>query len=506
MINNLTTRMEKMSAGRLFFNMIIIFLLVHLMYYALGVRFDDSSLSISWQYLDSRLLIEKLLESCFYLHMQPPLFNVFLGAVIKTFPKNETMVFQGIYILFGLVLYYSMFFLQVRLGVTRLIALISSTLFMASPSFVLYEHWLFYTFPLAALLTLSACFLLEFLEKKSSWVVFCFFVSIFFLCGIRSMFHICYFLFLVAGLALIRADVWKKIVLAALVPFLLLLSVYCKNYILFGKFSTSSWMGMNFWTMSVGNMPLTKRRQLVALGKLSRLSLIERFSPLEMYPAEYLQVNGYENIPALGEIRKSTGRSNYNHPAYISISDQYMKDAVYGALNCPESYLIGVVRSWQNYFKSSSDNISLEPNRRHLLFIDGVYNRLFYGRAGWNPSRIRRWLGIETNRTLYTCFFLLFWCPFLVIYSVKVVLKPNPQDSELSRNRRITILYICFSIVYVAMIGNSFEIGENNRFRFMTDPLYLVLFGLFFQYFVIRRLGSVLRLRLERLSRPREKE
>ena len=32
------------------------------------------------------------------------------------------------------------------------------------------------------------------------------------------------------------------------------------------------------------------------------------------------------------------------------------------------------------------------------------------------------------------------------------------------------------------MIGNSLELGENNRFRFETDPLSLCLLGLALQY------------------------
>jgi hypothetical protein len=45
-------------------------------YYLWGIRFDGTPLLWFWQYLDPRLLKGKLLESVFYMHSQPPLFNV----------------------------------------------------------------------------------------------------------------------------------------------------------------------------------------------------------------------------------------------------------------------------------------------------------------------------------------------------------------------------------------------------------------------------------------------
>ncbi|MCA9443189.1 MAG: hypothetical protein KC964_20485, partial [Candidatus Omnitrophica bacterium] len=39
----------------------------------------------------------------------------------------------------------------------------------------------------------------------------------------------------------------------------------------------------------------------------------------------------------------------------------------------------------------------------------------------------------------------------------------------------LVIAFIIFNIVYLMLIGNIFEYGENNRFRFMSDPLVLIL-------------------------------
>ena len=72
-----------LSPGRMSLALAASFAAAHLIYYALGVRFDNTSLAWYWQYLDPELLKSRLLESVFYMHSQPPLFNLFLGAVLK---------------------------------------------------------------------------------------------------------------------------------------------------------------------------------------------------------------------------------------------------------------------------------------------------------------------------------------------------------------------------------------------------------------------------------------
>ena len=46
---------------------------------------DPDPLTWYWQYIEPALLKERLLESLFYLHSQPPLFNLLLGLTFKAF-------------------------------------------------------------------------------------------------------------------------------------------------------------------------------------------------------------------------------------------------------------------------------------------------------------------------------------------------------------------------------------------------------------------------------------
>jgi hypothetical protein len=61
------------------------FVISRIAYYRAGVRFDLSPLFGYWQYVDLDLLRHDLVRSVYYLHSQPPLFNLYLGLVVKVF-------------------------------------------------------------------------------------------------------------------------------------------------------------------------------------------------------------------------------------------------------------------------------------------------------------------------------------------------------------------------------------------------------------------------------------
>jgi hypothetical protein len=58
--------------------------------------------------------------------------------------------------------------------------------------------------------------------------------------------------------------------------------------------------------------------------------------------------------------------------------------------------------------------------------------------------------------------------------------------ARLDHGARLLTALVCFNIAYVAVLGNSLELGENNRFRFETDALSLCLLGLALQHGLAR--------------------
>jgi hypothetical protein len=469
-----------------------VFAAVHLFYYALGVRFDDTSLGWYWQYLDPQLLKEKLLESVFYLHSQPPLFNLFLGAVLKISGGGSRYVFQGAYLAAGLALYLSLFWLQLRLGVSRGVAFAVSTAFLLSPSFVLYEHWLFYAFPLAALVTLSALLFYDVLARRRARAMAAFFACVFIICGVRHVFHLACYAAVAAALAVFCTGARKKVLVIAAVPFLVLFSFNLKNYLLFGEFAASSWTGMNLWQMTGVNLTLEEKEAMLAEGEQSEVSLSLPFSGVADYPPAYADASRFAGVDALARPHKSTGPVNYNHVAYVGVSRAYLADSLYVLRRFPRAYLKGLLRSWFIYFKSTSDHVSGVPfldetgNLGRVTLINAAFDRLLFGKISFEPvAKIASGLFLlESEEPVYV--YLWICLPLLLYYGLSAALRKKPLgESEPARARRLTLLYVCFNILYLALVSNSFSWAETNRMRFTTDPLYAVLLGLFIQYAVL---------------------
>ena len=121
-------------------------------YYLLGVRFDARPVLHYYQFLDPELLKHRLFESLFYLHVQPPGWNLYTGAVLKLFPASYPIAFCLIYLVLGLGICWSIFYLMRACGVSRWLAFTLATWFIVSPAVVLFENYLLYEYLVSFLL------------------------------------------------------------------------------------------------------------------------------------------------------------------------------------------------------------------------------------------------------------------------------------------------------------------------------------------------------------------
>jgi len=198
-----------------------------------------------------------------------------------------------------------------------------------------------------------------------------------------------------------------------------------------------------------------------------------------MYPASYQQVLGmgeYANTPMLHDPRKSTGEINYNHLAYLRISKRYLQDVKYSIRHFPRFYVKGVLRSAFIYTKAASDYAWLVENRKAIHWLDEFYDRVFLGRVLLDGSghHVRGASG-EPLRLYVT---LILGLPLVVAFGLWTSLSHVRADPALGRDRALLVLYVSFTVLYVAVVGVLLESGENNRFRFTTDPLSLLLLAL----------------------------
>lgn len=452
-----------------------VFAVVHALYYAAGIRFDRSTLFEVMHFLDPELLRTRLLESVFYLHIQPPLMNLFTGLVLKVTPESAWL-FQAIYLCLGLTLYLSCFLIQLRLGVPRIFAATLSILFMASPSFILWEHILLYTLPCAALLALAALLLFDVLDRGKPWAIAGFFLCVFLLCGMRSMFHIGYYVLLLVALLLACPRHRARLLKIALPLFLVLFAFYAKNLVLFGEFTACTFVEKNLWIMTVGNMSGAEKVRLVEEGALSDFAVVNRWTSMDEYGAKYQEVpERFRNIPALANEYKSTGAVNYNHFGTIAVSNVYGRDARYVLLHYPKAYLHAVAQSFYRYFIPGSALPVAPQNRAHIQFMLDFYDYGVYGKLPYLPgplAKLRNWGNYPPH------LLLLFGLPLLLGYGLYLVLPGKSVALPLTRAQRGVLLFLCLNIAMVAALGCAFDFLETARYRFKTDAFYFALLGM----------------------------
>jgi hypothetical protein len=123
------------------------------------------------------------------------------------------------------------------------------------------------------------------------------------------------------------------------------------------------------------------------------------------------------------------------------------------------------VQAWGVYLRSSSDLKFLGlANLRALDPWVDAYDRIFFGRWPWSGDA-------EAPPRYLT---LIVGLPALFVFGLALALR---RSAGLRPSQRALLAFMCFTTAYVAVVGNLLELGENNRFRFETDPFSLVLLG-----------------------------
>ncbi len=471
--------------NKLYILAIFIFLISRFIYYSFGIKFDANPIYWYHQYLDLELLKNNLIESIYYLHSQPPLFNLFLGVVVKISPQNFAILFNIIYFLIGLSNYLIMIYVFSKFKVNKILNLTMSTIFIISPAAILYENWLFYTYPVQFLLLLSLFLLVNYRIAYSKKILFYFFLALSFIILTRSLFHLIWFLLILIIILHFEKTNKSNVIKSSLIPLAVILIFLIKNLILFGTFS-SSWFGMSLAKVTMKYLPEELKSELVKKGKHNKIILIKPFEHIKDYE-KIINKKPKTGIKCLDDEYKSSNEPNYNNINYIQISKLYRQEAIKILLKYPNAYFNSLLASTYLYFRSPSDyRYFHNDNRNKINNFDKWYNRIIYGQLEVytplsdstketikkTPLKLLKYTGL-TASVIYTS--ILFITLYLLI-SKKDFLKKN----------KLIITYLFFNILWLTLIGNLFETGENNRFRFLIEPFYFIIITLLLHEFTFK--------------------
>jgi len=465
------------------------FIVSRIIFYYSGIRFFSLTLDFYYQHIDIALLKNDLLRSVYYLHYQPPLFNIFLGIIVKMFPAAYAGVLQGIYIVTGIGIAVSLYFLMRRLEVSKYIGTALVMIFICSPSCAAYENFLLYMYPLALLLCLSAVFLHRFASRGRMSDAGVFFALLAAVVLIRGLYHIGWLIAAVMLVLLLVPKYRKRTLLACAVPLLLVAAVYVKNFVVFDMVTTSSGIGKEVAKMTTFQVPVNERVKLVKEGKISILSLIECFRSPDEY--EVFFPAGGTGIPVLDNNTKTTGyydrdtgrmvpAVNYNNIVYVPVTRAYLKDAFYMLAHYPQGFLRAARRALFVYLLSGpSKDLGEGVNDLLMRKISGFerfYNTVFMGEV---LPRTGRWtfsLG-DPNFEARIGIFWLIGLPFLCAYAFFRIIAALRRTGD--RAFPVTMAFMLMTVVYITLAAMVLTVRTNNRYRFAIEPYVFVFAGLF---------------------------
>ncbi len=465
---------NKKNVNLLILFLVLSFIISRLILYIIGVRFDASPLNWFYQFLDPVDLKNNLCRSIFYLHIQPPLFNLFLGLVLKIVPDNVEYVFMIIYSLVGLLMVLLLFKLLTELKISSFFTILLCLFFMMSPPIILFENWLFYDYFVSFLLLLASYLLYKYINKDSWLYIFLFFLCLGLIILTRAIFHLIWFLIILIGLLSSYRNSLKKIFLSSLIPLVFVIGFYLKNYIIFKQFTLSSWFGMNLIKMT-WTIPLDKIANLIQYKKISDIAVLLPFEEPEVY-LQYANFDTITNIQALDRKYKTTGAINFNNIGYISVSQKYYTTAKYLITRFPQYYLVSVAKSFYAYLKPCSDSTILKGNNRSAIypwvnfyeyyllggFLEKLWHTTYTNRSGQRKT-------IHLN-------FLYILLPLICGWGI-IILIEGERLAKITKAQKYLLAFIMFNIFYITIVSNLAETGENMRYRFLLLPYTYILLG-----------------------------
>ena len=446
---------------------------VYLLLCTTGQRFSTQYLDIAWQLIPTETLRADPLGSVWRLHIQPPVWNLTIGAVLAWSPIPDSISLQLVQFAFGVVAVALLASLLARLFGRPIVAVVIATLVMVDPQVLAsaftptYELattcgliavlWLVVTQPRSPRFTLIS------LAAVGTAVVMT-----------RTVFHPAWLvLLLVTSWWVVRRTVdGRTVAWVVVVPVVLVGGWMIKNAAMFDRPTLSSWFGMNLQRAVVPIATDDELATWAAAGDVNEITAA--------YPSGFVSYSAYE--PYVGECVPQHAHAatanltrqgpqaipNFNADCYLPIYDIAQRDATWVITNHPSLYLEGrwwAMRAWvmeapPPLLQTSGLYDALRPVYRVAEI--GLPTTLPSIRIGDLP-----WGAVDVPQHL----------SLLQALATILVICAGIRASWRRLRRRTSSPWIHVEVVAALIVGWNlavgvlFELGEQFRFRAVTDPI-----------------------------------
>ena len=445
-----------------------------------GQRFDAAYLDYGWQLIPWNVLTDDPIRSVWYLHIQPPGWNLVLGLAGWASPLGDRITVQAVMFVFGVAGAVLAARLAGRLGLGRRASTVVAIVATGNPEVLRGAFEPTYELAIGTLLLAAVLLLFRVLEATDARSItrraVALSVVVTAVVMTRSLYHP---VIIGAVLALAlwpmrrfldRRSALRLVVATLAVPLVLVGGWMAKNQMLFGTPTLSSWFGMNLQRAVIPVLDLDDLEAMHAAGEVSDIAMIGPFGDYDMYADVVEPCTPGHDHPALAEPDRSTDATspNFNYECYLPIFEQAGRDARAVMLEHPAVWLEGRLWSLRNTFA-----VSMNPSRSDsvaMRLLDDVYSvaRLDYrgvlSTTGWGTP-VYGFMEAPTDFSVTT----------VLLYGVLTLLTVRALAPRRWRRRRSVVdvptalagLFAIFTVV----VGAVGELGEQSRFRTAVDPV-----------------------------------
>jgi hypothetical protein len=441
---------------------------------ASGERFSVSYLFDTWQLVPWETLSTDPIRSVFYLHTQPPLWNLVLGVLGWMSPASDSLTIQMLMLILGAAAASIAALLAQRLGLGRRFATLAALLATLHPEVLRLAFFPNYELAVAVLLLgllLASTYIGDVnATHRALMVVTCLATAIVLT---RSLYHpvwlgLCLLLVWLGARRLISG---RQASIAAAVPIVLIGGWVVKNELLFGT-SISSWTGMNLQRSTI---PIMSRQELDDMqrdGTVSAIADVRAFSPYEVYEPLMAPCEPRHRHVAVARAEAASGTSNFNYECFLPVYEQAGRDAVTVIRSRPGLFVRG--RMWSLRQTYAVDNAPQRSDSIVMRTLDSVFS---VGRIDVHlDTATDDWGDRDFAAVISPSRFGLL--P-IALYIGAFTLGAR-RLWQAARSRTLTGRSLCFALGALAVgwtiaVGAIGELGEQARFRTMVDPIAWVL-------------------------------
>lgn len=401
-----------------------------------------------------------------YTHAQPPVFNIVNGILANVFQERYATVFHLFNIGLSFATVMLLYVTLNRLAIARWLTVVTCLLLIFNPAIIAYENLYSYT-TLTVFLVMALTSATVYLFLTGEIRYYALFVSALALLVLtRSSFHLLWMIVMVAmPIVLLKQISFSRraAIRIAVIAVIITGSWYAKNYILFGKFTASTWMGMNLARV---------------LPPATDLGTVGTFRSLESYTGYYQEMQGFDDVPLLNNpVKLRHPYPNYYHKNYIEISDAFKDDFLNELWQHPDQYLKKVGYSFSIFFSPATHAPFIEKTLEQLEPLSTLLAFDFTRPATYaamqrdqdDATATKEFMERNKLGTTYAI-------PALtVLVLLLICLTMLFRQRRLGQMESALVITLLMVYAYGVLVGILFEFGENNRFRLELQPVMYTL-------------------------------